>query len=255
MEYDKKAAAFGGFDALLFDLFGTLVDTSSLARGFEEIGIAVDVKAFSEAWQSKRLQYMWVNSLLTKSSSNSAPVVQFQPFEKLSIRALSYTAKMHGINLSEDQIVRISESQLSLDILPDVRQGLEKVHSAGNIRMSALTNSSSRNTEKLLQKNGLDHYFEAVISAEDVRYYKPSPEPYYHAANVLKLPKSRLVMVSANLWDVAGAQNAGMKACWINREALLDIDQMDVRADLSFPSLIEGMQFFASASRIGARAA
>lgn len=233
-------------DALLFDLFGTLIDTSSLARGFKEVGIAVDVRAFSEAWQSKRLQYMWVNSLLTKSSQELAPVVGFQPFERLSLRALNYTSKMHGINLSQDQVARISESQLFLDTLPDVTQGLDTISAKGSIRMAVLTNGSKWSTERLLQNRGLRQYFELIISAEETCYYKPSPEPYYHAAGELKLPTSRLVLVSANLWDIAGAQNAGMKTCWINREALLDIDQMDVRADVSFPSLIEAMQYFAA---------
>ena len=44
--------------AFAFDLFGTLVDISSISKVFLEIGVKLnDPKLFVEIWHSKQIQY------------------------------------------------------------------------------------------------------------------------------------------------------------------------------------------------------
>ena len=89
--------------------------------------------------------------------------------------------------------------------------------------------------DKLLINIGLKQYFGYVISAEDVKKYKPSPEPYILASKRLDIPISDICLVSSNLWDIAGGQAAGMQTCWINRgEEVKASEELDVKADYIF---------------------
>ena len=58
-----------------FDLFGTLIDMSSISKVLSELNIIKDdPKPFIETWQSKQLQYAWLLTLINK----------FEPFSDLS---------------------------------------------------------------------------------------------------------------------------------------------------------------------------
>jgi 2-haloacid dehalogenase len=69
----------------------------------------------------------------------------------------------------------------------------------------------------LLSNVGLRKYFDYIISVEEVRKYKPSPEPYLLVSKKLDLPVSQIALVSSNLWDITSAESVGMQTCWINR--------------------------------------
>ena len=87
-------------------------------------------------------------------------------------------------------------------------------------------------TEKLLSNAGLRQYFDYIISAEDVKKYKPSAEPYSLASKRTGIPISDICLVSSNLWDIAGGQAVGMQICWINRgEDVKASEELDIKAN------------------------
>jgi 2-haloacid dehalogenase len=84
----------------------------------------------------------------------------------------------------------------------------------------------------------LRKYFDYIISAEEVRKYKPSPEPYLLVSKKLDLLVSQIVLVSSNLWDIAGGQAAGMRTCWINRQEHKKAnEEINIKPDYVFSSL------------------
>ena len=48
-------------------------------------------------------------------------------------------------------------------------------------------------------------------------HHKPSPAVYALAENRLSLPRERILFVSSNAWDVAGARTFGLTVAWVNR--------------------------------------
>lgn len=54
--------------------------------------------------------------------------------------------------------------------------------------------------------DGLDASFEALISVDAIRAYKPSPRLYRHAADELGRPLAEVRLISSNPFDVIGAQ-------------------------------------------------
>jgi 2-haloacid dehalogenase len=96
--------------AFAFDLFGTLVNNGSIFKAFPELNIRIDKPMlFTEIWYTKQIQYAWfLNSI------NS-----FESFDQLSIRALKFTARIFGVELSDEQISKLAEAKLNLDSFPD----------------------------------------------------------------------------------------------------------------------------------------
>jgi 2-haloacid dehalogenase len=89
----------------------------------------------------------------------------------------------------------------------------------------------------LLSNSSLRKYFDYIISAEEVRKYKPSSEPYLHVSKKLNLQISQIALVSSNLWDIAGAKSVGMHTCWINREGKKINEEINVKPDYVFSSV------------------
>src|SRR5918995_146306 len=211
--------------AFVFDLFGTLVDTASISKVFPEIGIKLnDPKLFAEIWHSKQIQYALIMN---------AACCRFEPFSQLSLQALRFTAKIYHLQLDAEQAKKVNEAKLNLDPFPDSKRGLEELKFEGKDAIIAiLSNGETTKTEKLLSSAGLRQYFDYLISAEDVKKYKPSPEPYSLASKRLGIPISDICLVSSNLWDIAGGQAVGMQTCWINRgEDAKASEELDVKAN------------------------
>lgn len=68
-----------------------------------------------------------------------------------------------------------------------------------------------------LRRSGLAPHVGTVISAHAVRRYKPSPLVYSLAPRQLRVPKRRILFVSANPFDAAGVLSFGLRVCWVNR--------------------------------------
>jgi 2-haloacid dehalogenase len=185
---------------------------------------------------NEQLQYAWLLTLINK----------FEPFSNLSIRALKFTSKVYNVELTDEQIKRISEAQLELDAFPDSKKGLEEIKSKENNRnnneerkkIGILSNGESSKTNKLLSNASLKQYFDYIFSAEEVRKYKPAKEVYMMASKRLNFPVSEIALVSSNFWDITGAQAVGMQTCWINREGKKTTnEELDLKPDYMFSSL------------------
>jgi 2-haloacid dehalogenase len=210
--------------AFAFDLFGTLVDISSISKVFPQIGIKLsDSKLFVEIWHSKQIQY----GLIMNVTGG-----KFEPFSQLSLRALRFTVKVFQVQLNAKQIYKVNEAKINLNSFPDSKKGLEKLKAKGNRVIAILSNGETSKTDKLLSNIGLRQYFDYIISAEDVKKYKPSPEPYSLASKRLGIPIWNICLVSSNLWDIVGGQAAGMQTCWINRGEEVKVnEEIDIRPD------------------------
>jgi|SRR5215207_7687632 len=100
---------------------------------------------------------------------------------------------------SNEQISKLNEAKLNLEPFPDSKKGLEKLNEAkrrrrttagtegevseDSILSTLLSNGEANKSDILLSNSGLRKYFDYIISAEEVRRYKSSPEPYLLVSN------------------------------------------------------------------------
>lgn len=114
---------------------------------------------------------------------------RYYPFSELSIHALKFTARLFGLNLSDEQISKLSEAKLNLDPFPDSKKGLEKFNGAKRGRTTIrtagggevttdttdrilsiiLSNGEAHKSDILLSNSSLRKYFDHIISVEEVR--------------------------------------------------------------------------------------
>ena len=129
--------------------------------------------------------------------------------------------------------------------LPGAAEWLDRLHAAG--WKQAIASSAPRlNVEVVLEALNLTHVFDAVASAEDVNVGKPDPQVFLKAAEKLRVPPSRCIVVEDAAAGIEAARRAGMRSIGVSRAAVLDAD-LFVRSlqDLP-PDAFEGLISFQS---------
>jgi 2-haloacid dehalogenase len=90
--------------------------------------------------------------------------------------------------------------------------------------------------DPLVAQSGLR--FDAVLSVDEIRIYKPDPAVYELAVEKLQIAKKDIGFVSSNGWDAQGAKSFGFTVFWINRTGA-PVDRLGFRPDHVVKSLNE----------------
>lgn len=210
--------------AYVFDAYGTLFDVhAAVARHREAIGPAA--KRLSEVWRIKQLEYTWTLSLMGR----------FRDFHDLTGASLDAAAAVAGCSLDGGLREKLVDAYGELDAYPDVAPVLAALRKKGS-RTAILSNGSVSMLATAVRAAGLAASFDAVISVDALRVYKPKPEIYGLVGRHLKTSADEVVFLSSNRWDVAGAKAFGFQAVWVNRTGQPD-EYLDLPPDRVLPSL------------------
>ena len=85
--------------------------------------------------------------------------------------------------------------------------------------------------EVVLEALSAAHFFQGIVSAEDVHRGKPDPEVYLTAASRVGAAPGRCIVVEDAVAGIEGARNAGMKSIGVSHNG------KDLRADIVVQSL------------------
>jgi 2-haloacid dehalogenase len=110
------------------------------------------------------------------------------------------------------------DAYLNLSVFPDVRPGLEALKKLG-VRVAILSNGEPKMLDAAAKSAGISTLLDGVLSANDVKIFKPSPAVYKLVSKRMRVGTSDTGFVSANSWDVHGAASAGLITFWIQRAA------------------------------------
>jgi FMN hydrolase / 5-amino-6-(5-phospho-D-ribitylamino)uracil phosphatase len=100
----------------------------------------------------------------------------------------------------------------NIELFPDVLRTLEKLRNAYDLGMLSNGNGYP-------ERSGLGGIFQFVVFSQDHGYEKPDPHLFEIAATQAGCSPSRLVMIGDSLVnDVVGAQQAGWRGIWLNRD-------------------------------------
>ncbi len=188
---------------IVFDVIETLLDLAALDEPFERV---FRDAAARQQWFAQMLQSALVATITH----------EYADFGSVGRAALDMVAARRHMTLSDEQRQRILGAVRTLLPHPDVKDGLERLRSAG-LRLVALTNSTAATAEAQLSHAGLRGHFERVFSVDKVKRFKPAAEVYRMVARQLGMGEDRLRMVAAHDWDVTGALRAGLKAAFVAR--------------------------------------
>ncbi len=119
---------------------------------------------------------------------------------------------------------------------PDAVPALERVRAAG-LRVAVVTNGMSDLQWLKLERAGLTRYADAFVASSAAGIGKPDARIFELALERIGCAAGAALMVGDNLErDVAGAQAAGLRAAWIDRDGR---DPGDITPDLRIGSLAE----------------
>ena len=209
-------------DALVFDAYGTLFDVHSVIERCESFW-AGKGQALSALWRSKQLEYTWQRSLMQR----------YAPFSQVTREALAYAGEALGLQLTVTQMEALMGEYQMLSMYPDVPGAMKQF---GKLKTAILTNGSPDMIEPLVKHSGLR--FDAVLSVDAVKIFKPAPQVYELASTQLTVPAKRIGFVSSNGWDALGAKSFGFSVFWINR-AGAPVDRLGFKPDGILRSLGE----------------
>ena len=181
--------------AFLFDLDGTLVDSSPLherayLETFKANGLDVPFR-YEDAKGRSTYDY-----LATILSEKDLPRLQALGAEKQA---------------------RYRHSIAFLEPLPGANRLLAFLKSEGK-RLFVVTGGSRRSSDHALQSLGLAGYFEGMVAADDVENSKPAPDPYQHALDRLGLPSPQAVAIEDAENGVLSCRAANLDVILVNNE-------------------------------------
>jgi HAD superfamily hydrolase (TIGR01509 family) len=96
-------------------------------------------------------------------------------------------------------------------LLPGVGHWLARLKADG-WRQALASSASLLNIEAILGGLEVAHFFDAIVSAEDVKTGKPDPEVFLVAAARVSTPPSRCVVIEDSPAGIEAAHLAGMRA-------------------------------------------
>jgi len=189
---------------LFFDVNETLLDLKAMKTSVAEaLGGRADLLPL---WFTTMLQY----SLVATVGDH------YDDFGAIGAAALMMVARNNQVTLSQEAARNAMLPMRSLPPHPDVASALADLKEAG-FRMTTLTNSSQAAVDAQIENAGLTEMFEARLSVESVRRFKPHREVYNWASNKMGLMPGECMLVAAHGWDVAGALWVGWRAAFLSR--------------------------------------
>jgi 2-haloacid dehalogenase len=189
---------------VVFDACGTLFDVHGpVVRLGGRLG--EKAAALSALWRSKRLDHTWLKSLMGCHAD----------FFAVTADALEFAFESFGLTDSD-----LMDALLSADLEPEAYPEVPAVWKGPRQDGHATAIPSNGSPEVLARAvahAGLADAFDTVLPVESVGVFKPHPNGYRLGVEALGFEASRLVFVSANAGDVAGASRFGYRTVWVSR--------------------------------------
>ena len=198
-------------EALIFDVFGTVVDwrtgvAREAERFFAGLDRAVDPFAFADSWRAK-----YQPSMEEIRSGRRGYTV----LDVLHRENLDATLAEFGLDeaVDDEGRARLNRAWEKLPPWPDVVPGLEALRS--RYLLAPCSNGSIGMMARLARSAGLP--WDAIVGADIAHDYKPQAAVYTASATTLGLAPEQVMMVAAHNFDLAAAREAGLKTAFVSR--------------------------------------
>ena len=206
----QAQAQANGARILVFDTFGTVVDwRGSVIAELDKLSKAkhlnVDSAAFADAWRGG------YGPSMNLVRSGKLPWTKLDALHRMVLDQLIEKFKIEG--LSEDEKKHLNYVWHRLKPWPDSVQGLTRLKK--KFVIAPLSNGNVSLLTNMAKQAGLP--WDAILSTEIVRHYKPDRETYLMAAEFWDVEPSAVMMVAAHAGDLDAAKKLGLKTAFVYR--------------------------------------
>lgn len=86
-----------------------------------------------------------------------------------------------------------------------------------DLPLAILSNGSPKMLDSVVTNSGIFDLFDVILSADEVKTYKPHPSVYQLAPDHMHVAAKNICFISSNSWDAYSAKAFGFQVLWCNR--------------------------------------
>lgn len=196
--------------ALTFDVFGTVVDwrSSIIAETQqlgEEQGIQADWAAFADRWRAL------YQPAMERVRSGEWGWTRLDELHRLNLDQVLEEFGIQG--LDEIELDHLNRVWHRLNPWPDSVAGMSRLKTRYII--AAQSNGNVSLLVNMAKRAGIP--WDMILGAEVAGHYKPQPEAYLKAAELLDLEPRECLMVAAHNNDLHAAADCGFRTAFVAR--------------------------------------
>jgi 2-haloacid dehalogenase len=201
---------FDKVEALVFDVFGTVVDwRGSIIRQGKVFsarsGIVIDWPTMADRWRAG------YRPTMDKIARGEMPWTRFHDFNRGLLADLVREFGIRG--LKQKDLDQLNDFWRKLDPWPDVVRGLKRLKQ--RFVIGTLSNGDIRTMVDIARHAGLP--WDLVLSSENFRRFKPEAAVYLGAAELLGVKPERVALVAAHKNDLRAARSNGLRTAFVER--------------------------------------
>jgi 2-haloacid dehalogenase len=193
-------------EVLTFDCYGTLIDwESGLLAALRAVLSGHGVEAGDDDLLEAYARH-----------ETAAERGAYRPYREVLRRALRGLCRERGLTPSEEETEAFAGSVADWPPFPDSAPALSRLSS--RYRLGVITNCDDDLFAASSERLGVT--FDWVVTAQQVRSYKPSTRNFEVALETIGVPRERLLHVAQSLFhDHVPAKQLGLRTAWIDRRA------------------------------------
>jgi 2-haloacid dehalogenase len=194
----------------VFDVFGTVVDWhGSVAREVRGLakakGLRLNAAKFATSWRAG------YRPAMDRVRSGAAP---FQKIDAIHRAILEDVLRQFKVTaLTEEEKAHLNLVWHRLKPWPDTVRGLKRLKS--KFIIATLSNGNTGLLVNMARFGGLP--WDCIFSSDTFKHFKPDPEMYLGAADMLSLKAEEVMMVAAHKGDLRAAAQCGLKTAFVKR--------------------------------------
>jgi 2-haloacid dehalogenase len=199
--------------ALVFDVFGTVVDwrggvAREAAPFLERHGASnTDALSFADAWRRHYAPAM------EEVRRGRRPFTRLDVLHRENLVAILPEYGIDPARIPATELDALNLAWHRLDPWLDVIAGLQRLKP--RYILAPLSNGNIVLMLDMAKRAGLP--WDAILGAEIVQAYKPSPHAYLGTAEVLAMRPEELCLVAAHNSDLAAARSCGLRTIFVPR--------------------------------------
>ena len=206
------------FDGFIFDVDGTLTSTNQLI--FDSFNFIA-------------------KKYLNKTFSDEEIVAMFGPTEDVILK------QWCGDKFEEAKVwyyKYYSDNHWKAKLYPGIKEILDYLKNK-KFPLGIFTGKGREATMITLKKLKVDHYFNPIVTGDDVANHKPSAEGILKFVNHFKLKNERVLMIGDSVSDVKASKEAGIKVASALWDSYAHEKVKTLQSDYYFYSVKELKEF------------
>jgi len=184
--------------AILFDMDGVLVD--SLDAWWQSLNSSLKTFNYKEVTRDEFIKKYWGHDLYDNMTNMNIP-----------LKVGRFCNTVYGQHVDEVKIY--SETKDTLEKLKDYKK-------------SVITNTPKDCAVQILKKLKINSYFDLILTSDDVKMAKPSPEIVLKSCKLLNVKPEDVVLIGDTTSDVKAGTAAGCKVIGIKVDADFTVDNI-----------------------------